>query len=103
MITSGSVIGGANVGSGSGDDDPPFAPLSIGDSDLQLERINVYFNEATGGRYVPRAILVRCPCPCPCLLTHTQPLPEFGPMRIDVYHPLLEVLRVSLPSRTVPP
>ncbi|CAF1066822.1 unnamed protein product [Didymodactylos carnosus] len=29
-----------------------------GDSDLQLERINVYFNEATGGKYVPRAILV---------------------------------------------
>ena len=28
-----------------------------GDSDLQLERINVYYNEATGGRYVPRAIL----------------------------------------------
>ncbi|KAH8046794.1 hypothetical protein JL722_13426 [Aureococcus anophagefferens] len=25
-----------------------------GDSDLQLERINVYYNEATGGRYVPR-------------------------------------------------
>jgi len=25
---------------------------------LQLERINVYFNEATGGRYVPRAILM---------------------------------------------
>eukprot|EP00057_Strongylocentrotus_purpuratus_P035764 XP_801828.1 PREDICTED: tubulin beta-4B chain isoform X1 [Strongylocentrotus purpuratus] len=29
-----------------------------GDSDLQLERINVYFNEAAGGRYVPRAVLV---------------------------------------------
>ncbi|ETO00283.1 tubulin beta chain [Reticulomyxa filosa] len=29
-----------------------------GDSDLQLERVNVYFNEATGGRYVPRAILL---------------------------------------------
>jgi hypothetical protein len=29
-----------------------------GDSDLQLERINVYYNEATGGRYVPRAILL---------------------------------------------
>ncbi len=29
-----------------------------GDSDLQLERINVYFNEATGGKYVPRAVLV---------------------------------------------
>ena len=29
-----------------------------GDSDLQLERINVYFNEAAAGRYVPRAVLV---------------------------------------------
>jgi tubulin beta len=29
-----------------------------GDSDLQLERINVYFNEATGGKYVPRSIMV---------------------------------------------
>jgi tubulin beta len=28
------------------------------DSDLQLERINVYYNEATGGKYVPRAVLV---------------------------------------------
>ncbi|CAF0842089.1 unnamed protein product [Rotaria sordida] len=29
-----------------------------GDSDLQLERINVYYNEAAGGKYFPRAILV---------------------------------------------
>merc|ERR1712003_424775 len=29
-----------------------------GDPDLQLERINVYYNEATGGRYVPRAVLM---------------------------------------------
>jgi len=29
-----------------------------GTDDLQLERINVYYNEATGGRYVPRAVLV---------------------------------------------
>ena len=29
-----------------------------GDNDLQLERINVYFNEASGGKYVPRSILV---------------------------------------------
>nr|CDS28127.1 beta tubulin [Hymenolepis microstoma] len=29
-----------------------------GDSDLQLERINVYYNEASGTKYVPRAILV---------------------------------------------
>ncbi len=28
-----------------------------GDSDLQLEKINVYFNETTSGRYAPRAIL----------------------------------------------
>ena len=29
-----------------------------GVSDLQLERINVQYNEATGGRYVPRAVLM---------------------------------------------
>jgi len=29
-----------------------------GTEDLQLERINVYYNEASGGKYVPRAILV---------------------------------------------
>jgi tubulin beta len=29
----------------------------VGDNDLQLERINVYFNEGQGGRYVPRAVL----------------------------------------------
>lgn len=29
-----------------------------GESELQLDRINVYYNEATGGRYVPRAVLV---------------------------------------------
>ena len=29
-----------------------------GDSDLQLERINVYFNEASSRKYVPRAVLV---------------------------------------------
>jgi len=30
----------------------------IGEDDNQLERVNVYFNEASGGRYVPRAVLV---------------------------------------------
>jgi len=29
----------------------------VGDNSLQLERINVYFNEGMGGRYVPRAVL----------------------------------------------
>jgi len=30
----------------------------IGDNKMLTERINVYFNEATGGKYVPRAVLV---------------------------------------------
>jgi len=30
----------------------------IGGNDLQLERINVFFNEETDGRYVPRALFV---------------------------------------------
>ena len=29
-----------------------------GDSNLQLERINIYYNEATGGKYVPRNIFM---------------------------------------------
>ncbi|KAG9342189.1 hypothetical protein JZ751_016691 [Albula glossodonta] len=29
-----------------------------GDSDLQLDRINVYYNESSGGRYIPRTVLV---------------------------------------------
>ena len=29
-----------------------------GDSHLQLDRINVYYNKATGGRCVPRAVLM---------------------------------------------
>ena len=30
----------------------------VGDTDLQLERINVYYTEASGAKYVPRAVLV---------------------------------------------
>lgn len=30
----------------------------VGKSDLQLERVNVYYNEASCGRYVPRAVLM---------------------------------------------
>ena len=29
-----------------------------GTSDMQLERINVYYNEAAAGKYVPRAVLI---------------------------------------------
>ena len=32
--------------------------MYVGDSDLQLERISVYFNEGSSGKYVPRAVLV---------------------------------------------
>ncbi|GJQ14103.1 hypothetical protein GpartN1_g5894.t1 [Galdieria partita] len=32
--------------------------LYEGDSPSQLDRINVYYNEATGARYVPRAVLI---------------------------------------------
>jgi hypothetical protein len=35
-----------------------FIGSYVGDTDLQLERINVYYNEASGGKYVPRAVLV---------------------------------------------
>ncbi|CAG2165752.1 unnamed protein product [Oppiella nova] len=31
---------------------------SVGATDLQLERINVYYNETSGNSYVPRAILL---------------------------------------------
>ncbi|GMH54346.1 hypothetical protein TrVE_jg8364 [Triparma verrucosa] len=30
----------------------------VGDNDMQLERLNVYFNEGMAGRYVPRAVLM---------------------------------------------
>ncbi|KAK9768509.1 Tubulin beta chain (Beta tubulin) [Basidiobolus ranarum] len=30
----------------------------VGDSDIQLERVNVYYNEAAARKYVPRAVLV---------------------------------------------
>ncbi|XP_027152435.1 tubulin beta-6 chain-like [Coffea eugenioides] len=38
--------------------DPTGHYRGDGSNDLQLERINVYFNEASDGCYVPRAILM---------------------------------------------
>ncbi|CAG8807132.1 5168_t:CDS:2, partial [Gigaspora margarita] len=35
-----------------------YSGTYVGDADLQLERISVYYNEANGGKYVPRAVLV---------------------------------------------
>ena len=34
-----------------------MTPLT-GEDDQQIERVNVYFNEAAGGKYVPRSVLV---------------------------------------------
>lgn len=36
-----------------------------GDNDLQLERIDVYYTEVNGNKYVPRAVLVD-PAWAPC-------------------------------------
>lgn len=30
----------------------------VGNTELQLERVNVYYNEGSNGRYVPRAVLM---------------------------------------------
>ncbi|MBA0623485.1 hypothetical protein Gohar_023779 [Gossypium harknessii] len=38
--------------------DPTGKYNGDGSSDIQLERIDVYYNEASGGRYVPRAVLM---------------------------------------------
>ncbi|KAK9023123.1 hypothetical protein V6N11_003353 [Hibiscus sabdariffa] len=38
--------------------DPTGRYTGDGTSDMQLERIDVYYNEASGGRYVPRAVLM---------------------------------------------
>ncbi|KAJ2941925.1 hypothetical protein O0L34_g10742 [Tuta absoluta] len=32
--------------------------MYVGENPMQLERISVYYNEANGGKYVPRAVLV---------------------------------------------
>jgi len=32
--------------------------MYVGNNELQMERMNVYFNEAAGGKFVPRAVLV---------------------------------------------
>ena len=41
-------------------DDHGIDPYGMynGDTDLQLEKINVNFNESHSGKYIPRAILI---------------------------------------------
>jgi len=54
----GNQIGAAFWQTISGEHGLSVSGVYEGTSDLQLERMNVYFNEASGGKYVPRAILV---------------------------------------------
>jgi ABC-type uncharacterized transport system permease subunit len=62
-----------------------------GESDLQLERINVYFNEATGGRYVPRAVLLDLvsALPFPSTATTTTKLSSYKCPMLSIKHPLI--------------
>eukprot|EP00405_Crypthecodinium_cohnii_P064847 CAMPEP_0195039768 /NCGR_PEP_ID=MMETSP0326_2-20130528/79976_1 /TAXON_ID=2866 ORGANISM="Crypthecodinium cohnii, Strain Seligo" /NCGR_SAMPLE_ID=MMETSP0326_2 /ASSEMBLY_ACC=CAM_ASM_000348 /LENGTH=558 /DNA_ID=CAMNT_0040066653 /DNA_START=26 /DNA_END=1703 /DNA_ORIENTATION=- len=78
-----------------------------GDSDLQLERINVYYNEATGGRYVPRAVLMDLEpgtmeafalvlsVSSSALTTSSSARPELATIRrgIRLVHPLFDTMR----------
>ncbi|KAI7300305.1 hypothetical protein KC315_g17242, partial [Hortaea werneckii] len=54
----GNQIGAAFWQNISGEHGLDGAGVYNGTSDLQLERMNVYFNEASGNKYVPRAVLV---------------------------------------------
>ncbi|KAH0052480.1 beta-tubulin, partial [Aureobasidium melanogenum] len=54
----GNQVGAAFWQTISGEHGLDGAGVYNGTSDLQLERMNVYFNEASGNKYVPRAVLV---------------------------------------------
>ncbi|KAH0935294.1 hypothetical protein HID58_012411 [Brassica napus] len=61
-----------------------------GDSDLQLERINVYYNEASGGKYVPRAI--REEYPDRMMMTFSVfPSPKVSDTVVEPYNATLSV------------
>ena len=65
-----------------------------GDSDLQLERINVYYNEATGGRYVPRNILMD-------LEPGTMDSVRSGPFGQVTFHPIFAFHSILLPLHPI--
>ncbi|KAL4816949.1 tubulin beta-2 chain [Aspergillus spinulosporus] len=54
----GNQIGSAFWQTISGEHGLDASGIYTGDSDLQLERMNVYFNEAGSNKYVPRAVLI---------------------------------------------
>jgi hypothetical protein len=53
-----------------------------GDSDLQLERINVYFNEATGGERATQSCT--CPVDLPKDASQLLSVPSYGPATISL-------------------
>ena len=55
-----------------------------GTDDLQLERINVYYNEAQGGKYVPRAVLVSFTL-----------LQDFDTLQVDLEPGTMDAVRAS--------
>uniref|UniRef100_A0A8C9IAC0 Tubulin/FtsZ GTPase domain-containing protein n=1 Tax=Piliocolobus tephrosceles TaxID=591936 RepID=A0A8C9IAC0_9PRIM len=73
-----------------------------GDSDLQLEHINVYFNEARGGWYMPRAVLVDLE-PDPMNSVHSGPLGQIFRPDNFIFVTGCTVLQVSVgPEKSGP-
>ena len=56
----------SDVGPSSSSDEHGIDPTGsyTGESDLQLERINVFYNEAGAGKYVPRVSRAGSYCSC---------------------------------------
>ncbi|XVF40513.1 hypothetical protein PTKIN_Ptkin01aG0119600 [Pterospermum kingtungense] len=60
--------------------DPTERYNGDGLSDLQLERINVYYNEASDERYIPRAVLMDLE---PCTMDSIRSDPYDQIFRLD--------------------
>ena len=60
---------------------------------MGLERINVYYNEATGGKYVPRAVLVDLE---PGTMDSVRSGPFAWSLEIPLQHVNKEVVKTGL-------
>lgn len=68
---------------------------------MQLERINVYYNEITGNRYVPRAVLVDLePGVLVCCCSIIVPIRSLHHTRIPSGHPPLVACSDQITSPT---
>lgn len=66
-----------------------------GDNDLQMERINVYYTEANGGKYVPRAILVDLGTASKYIYTAFRENSHF----ISFFMPKILIITISISSK----